>query len=784
MAKSASASNSLKNPTPKTHALPKLTQLPTWLPLVLFAILTVIFFREQLFGGMFFWEDFVEQGYPNRVFASRHISNFEIPFWNPYTFNGMPFFADISTGIFYPFHLLFDFLSGGNPSPQGVQVLVILHFFIAQICMYALCRHFKISQFGAMIAAVSFAFSATLAFRVIHPMFVYHMAWFPLVILYFHKGITQLRFSYLILSGLILGLSILSGHAQTTLYEFLFLGFFALWMFVSALKNRELPGVNIAKFIGFGALPFIIAAGLFAVQYFPSKELASYSERKEIDFKEATDGSMEFGQIATAVVPKLYGATEAQDMRAMNPDAVPYWMAGPQNPDKNYYDYWETGFYFGIAALILGLYGAIQFYKTRLGSFFIFTSIFGFLFALGSNGFLFPIFYNLPLFGELRVPSRMIFFLSFSMCILAGFGFDALWNKEREKSDFLKLIGAIAVPLLLAFMGMTGTLAGLVGAPQEFISTISGYGGTALLFVVLVFAILFFFERRTISPLIAGASLLLIAAIDLTIANGSFKNSSENPADKYVVADELKNLLKVSPPNDLFRVSMRAPGVMAMQRNQGLVDSIMLYEGYNQLLLKRRNPPTGEAKQTLDLLNMRYEVQIDTMRGGAGFAERPTHFPRAWMTYDAVVTDSAQVHGIMYKSAYDFKKTAILEEKPQVALSKNDPATVPHQIKCVSYHNNSFRYSVTTSEPGIFVVSELYYPAWKAYLDGKPVRTMHAYHALRAIDMPAGTHTVEMRYESETFATGALISGVTFIVALAGFALGIVMDRKKENSIS
>ncbi|HYF04462.1 MAG TPA: YfhO family protein, partial [Patescibacteria group bacterium] len=287
-----------------------------------------------------------------------------------------------------------------------------------------------------------------------------------------------------------------------------------------------------------------------------------------------------------------------------------------------------------------------------------------------------------------------------------------------------------------------------------------------------------------ISPLIAGIVLLLIAGIDLTLHNGSFKNSSENPADKYVVNDELKNLLKIKPPNDLFRVSMRAPGVMAMQRNQGLVDSIMLYEGYNQLLLKRRNPPTGLAQQTLDLLNMRYEIQVDTVRGGAGFAQRPTHFPRAWMTYDAIVTDSAQVHGIMYKSSIDFKKTAILEERPKMQLSKAEPSAVNHQIKCLEYNNNSLKYSVTTSEPGVFVLSELYYPAWQAYLDGKPVRTMHAYHALRALDMPAGTHTVEMRYESQTFKTGAMITAFTLSLALMGMVIEFGLDRKKIRNYS
>ncbi|HYF02065.1 MAG TPA: YfhO family protein [Patescibacteria group bacterium] len=777
MAKSQKLTSSKKNPSPSLN-IPAI--LPSWFVLILFATITLLFFREQIFGGMFFWEDFTERAFPLRVFAANHISSFEVPYWNPYTFCGMPFFADPETGIFYPLNLIYDLFFSPKSNILSFHLLVIIHFFIAQVALYILCRHFKISQYGSIIAAVSFAFSATLAFRVIHPMILYNLAWFPLVLKYFDSGITTFRHRDSTICGIILGLSILSGHAQTALYEFLYLGLFSLWTLGAFQKNNNDNKINYLRLITSIALPFIIAGGIFAIQYLPSKELAAFSERKEISYTEATVGSMQLPQIFTAVIPKLFGITEASDKISVSPETIPYYLESAHNSMINPYDYWETSFYFGIAALVLGLLGASSIFKTRLGAFLIFTVIFGFLFAFGSYGFLFSFFYKIPLFGQLRVPSRILFFVSLSMCTLAGFGFDSLWKSEREKLGLWKLCSIVSIPLLIAIMGMTGTLPAFVGAQPEFIEPLSKLGRSAFLMVILVFLVVFLLERRTISPLVGALALVLIIVLDLNAHNGSFKNSTVNPVDKYTVSPELKNLLKSKAPNDIFRVSARVNSATAMKRNQGLVDSIMLYEGFNALLLKRRNPPASNEQHIKDLLNIRYQLVMDSVSGQAVFKERPTHFKRAWMAYDAIVSDSAQVHKIMNSSSIDITKTVVLEESPRNKLSGHHASQVQHEVKCLEYHNNSFKYSVTTAEPGVLVLSELYYPDWQAYVDGTPVRTIPAYHALRAIDVPAGNHIVEMRYESKSFTTGAIISVTTLSLALITVAAS-GKNRKRMN---
>ena len=62
--------------------------------------------------------------------------------------------------------------------------------------------------------------------------------------------------------------------------------------------------------------------------------------------------------------------------------------------------------------------------------------------------------------------------------------------------------------------------------------------------------------------------------------------------------------------------------------------------------------------------------------------------------------------------------------------------------------------------------SEIYYPAWKAYVDGKPAKFYRAFTSLRAVEVPAGTHTIVLRYESSAFAMGSMMTIITLMLVL------------------
>src|SRR5262245_9734310 len=166
-------------------------QLPPvkdWQAVLVIGVAVVVFFRDILLGHAFFWEDFMFFYYPARNFAAVSMAGGELPLWNPFTLNGMPFQADIQTALFYlPNTLLTFFVSGGKLPVYSLEVEIIAHYVIAGISMYYLAKSYGLENIYALFAAVVFTFSGFMITRAIHQPMICETAWLPLIILLFRK---------------------------------------------------------------------------------------------------------------------------------------------------------------------------------------------------------------------------------------------------------------------------------------------------------------------------------------------------------------------------------------------------------------------------------------------------------------------------------------------------------------------------------------------------------------------------------------------------------------------
>jgi len=766
--------------TSKSKLFSGLKKLPWWIISVVFALTTVIFFWDHLFGDVYFWEDFAEYVFPTQTFAAREFAG-GIPFWNPYTFLGMPFYADLQVGFLYPLNRVLSlFVTDSARLPIGaVQFITIFHFFIAQIAMYYFARYFKISSWGAIISAISYGFSMIMVCHVIHPMMLNHLAWFPLVSMFFIKGIQSGDLRATIWSGLILGISMLSGHPQTVLYEGLFLLIIFLWIFKPNTNFKS--GKSIAKILIAGILPIIIAAGIFSVQYLPSKVLAENSQREEISYEKATEGSLQFSQIVSAVVPNIFGQVTGD--RSERPTFFLKFKGANQ-----IHFYWETAFYFGVAALILGLFAFTYLFKNRIGALFAFIAGFGFLYALGENFIVFDIFSGLPLFGSFRNPGRIMFYVVLAFSVLSGFGFDILWKEIKSKAAMKRLIIVTALPLLIAILTASGIMGSALDAPEVISSEIIGYGMVSLFFILSIFAFSFAINKDYLNPIVGASAIIILLFIDLNIAGGDFNKSPNNPEDIYTLNQQLKQTLKPNPPDDIFRVSMRLynPSFMAMNRNQGMMDEIMLIEGYNPLILQKVLPPAPELdaersrRLVHNLYNVKYDIAIDPRQGGATFIEHPDRYQRAWLVNDYKVMTSEEVEATMKSDYFDYNQIVFLESKP--IFGKKSDFSGSNYVKCLEYENNLIKYEVNAEQNSILVFSEIFYPEWVANIDGEDVDIIRANYSFRAIAVPPGKHIIEMKFESSAFNNGLIISILTFVISISLLVFMSIISKKKDKS--
>jgi len=753
----------------KGKATRPLVEPTTIWAIAIFLVVTIAFFSPFLFGKAFLWEDFLEQFFPHEVFAARSFHAGVIPFWDPFTFCGMPFLADLQNGFFYPGNQLMYILSGGKLGVWLTQFMVIVHYLIAMIGMWRLSRGFGVGGWGSIFAGISYGLSGMLVVHMIHPNMLFHLAWFPVIFHLFHRALEERSWFHTLLCGLTLGLTLLSGHPQSALFMVLFLGCYTVYVLVRDLRGDDparrssvpVAAVMAALIVGLGA-------GIFAIQLLPAQELAGLSERATYSTEQLATGSIGFGHLVTLVVPKIFGVVTGD-----TPADLQYWY------QPGAFFYWETAIYVGVVVLLLAALGLAS---RSLGSFRWFLAgmiVFSFLYALGDHFFVHGLLSKLPLFDKFRIPTRMMMYLTLGAALLSGVGLERVIRGDHDNDRLLKIALAVGgVIILIGLLAVGGTLASFFNAPQELATRVSSTGIVPILIggasLVIVWASL----KGKMPGVGAAVALLLLGVIDLFIFGVEQNTSPVNPEMVYERNDQQFAAFKADPPEKIFRLKMREGGAMLMQRNQGPYSGIMLFEGYNPLLLERRVPPTASPETAYDLMDVRYAVQIDSAAGRMGIVDRPTAYPHARMLYDARVGSHDEVLTMLKSGDIDFGKTVLLESAPGITLDGSGSGSA----KITRYDASVIDVSVKTDKPGILLMSEVWYPAWHPYIDGKEAPLLIANSSLRAVAVPAGDHEISFRFESSAFSTGTWVTLVTLLGSLVGVVL-LGLRRRRVSAL-
>jgi uncharacterized membrane protein YfhO len=118
-------------------------------------------------------------------------------------------------------------------------------------------------------------------------------------------------------------------------------------------------------------------------------------------------------------------------------------------------------------------------------------------------------------------------------------------------------------------------------------------------------------------------------------------------------------------------------------------------------------------------------------------------------------------------STWNHTTTAILEQDSPLHTA---PPTGGHHgnARVTAYDDNRLELEAASPTEGIMVLSEIFYPGWKAYVDGAETEILRTDYNLRGIAFSGGSHHVEFRFSPPPFVTGAWITGAAFVVCLAG----------------
>lgn len=781
-------------------------------PLVFILPLLVLFGRILFGGQALFWGTPLLQFYPWWMLASVALRAGQVPLWNPYVGNGAPLVANLQSAVFYPPNWLY--LLG--PVEWLMGVIAVLHVLWAGLGMFAFARALKLRPFSAAVSGLSFMLSGYLIARLSFLSMTAAYAWLPWLLLAVEHLIVCRRLADALLLGLMLGLQLLAGHAQTSFHSGLALAAYAAFRIASMyrrglraspviLSEANLNSANqealhcvqgdrhmsvfstrsVSSVVSIGlllVLAGLLGLGLAAVQLLPTWELMQLSQRAGgPDYTFAMTYSFWPWRLLTLWAPNFFGQPATGD----------YWGYGA---------YWEDDGYIGVLPLLLALAAILDWRRNRnpLVTFFGGMALVALVLAFGQNTPIYPwLFHHVPGFGLFQAPARFLSLYTLGTAVLAGIGAEALILRGRGGRRWVRL-GLIVGPALVI-----AGLAGQAFLPQMRLSL--GDGALWLGAGLSGSALLARWRPRQAQGLGRWqAAVLAFIAADLTLAD--FELNPTVDAWIYRQPTQTAALLQAEGGRTFifqedeyelkfrrfFRFDSFAPppgGWLAVRQTQlpntGMIAGLMSANNFDPLLVGRYADLLAALEAAPDptpLLRLMGVTAVISPRNlpgyeriyrGEGFAiyRVPDPLPRAYLVTNVRrAADGAEALALITRADFDPRREAVVEGLPTDLGSGLNGFQAVHPA---DVHDGWNMVSVRVEAPGsaLLVLSDTDYPGWQAFVDGAPAPILRVNYAFRGVALLGGAHEVVFRYTPDSFTWGGYISLLSLAVLLGLAAL-------------
>ncbi|MCC6444804.1 MAG: YfhO family protein [Armatimonadetes bacterium] len=734
--------------------------------------------------------DGIAQFYPWRNFAARTLGEGVIPLWNPYQFCGTPFVANSQSAVFYPLNLIFLLW----PTALAFAVSARLHLWLAGLFMFCLLRHWNRSAPAAFLGGLAYMFCGFSVAWLELPTFLNVASWLPLLILLADRCFTRQKWSTAAAAGAVLGLILLAGHLQIAFYCILAL--FLWWLFHLAASFRQ--KADLVRLTGQLALILAIGFLMAGPQLLPAIELSSMSHRSgtptAAGYAAYIAYAMPFSSLITFLVPDFFG----------NPAQGTFW--GPAN-------YAEYCGYIGILPLLLGGLGLLaSFRRERPCAYLGVLAVIALALALGTPLAALLYFY-VPGFGQSGSPARSLILYQFALIALSAFGMDALLDvirplanknhgphpsarKVSRKIASLLILGAAAVLLLPVLVAdRYGDRMNLDAATLMMVQYKPILTALALLTAAWLLASLAL--RRRLSLTVFQYTAVLMAAADL-FAFGMNYNLTAPPEAVYPKTGGLEYLQhrtrdgeRIFPVN--LRWSLYETPPATLPPNAAMVYRLFEVAGYDSLysgrwkrflnaLEGKEASPLENGNMTFtsrydsplaDLLGVRYVMSREAIEA-EGFRrvydneikiyENLRAMPRVFLAGSVESLPLSETLDRLARPDFPIGSKTLLDAG---ATGPAPPGGSRGPARLTAYSPTRISAEAHLESAGLLVLSDAYYPGWKAFADDKPAPLLRADYILRAVPLPPGSHRVEFRYEPTAFRLG-LYMGMCALAILAG----------------
>ena len=750
--------------------------------------------------------------------------------WTNSMFSGMPAYQISTKSNANLIQYVVKAISLGIPRPANLLFLYLLGF-------YLLLLSLKVDYRLSAVGAIGFAFSSYFFIIIMagHMTKAHAIAYVPMVVaavLYTYRGRMILGG---VLTALAVALELYANHLQITYYLVLVLILIGVVQFVKDLKANNLT--SFAKRSGVLVLAALLASGTAVTRLSTTMEYGTESTRGKselttdldnktsgLDKDYATSWSYGIAETFTLLIPNFYGGAS---QGSLTTDSETY-QAIKRAPNakqliKQLPLYWGTQpftsgpTYAGAIVMFLFIFGLL-FVKSEIRVWILLATIMSIMLAWGKNFMpLTDLFLDyFPGYNKFRAVSMILVIAEFTLPLLGFVALNKFLSEDDEdyetdnkvkdietqkvshvvvkskKLRSLNLAFYIAGCITLVFALMPNLFFDFVGGQDDSLAK-SGWPVDALqsdravllsadawrsfIFIALSFGAMWMFLKNKLSSKYAILIVGVLVLADMWTINKRYLNDDNFARSKkvetpYHPTEADNQILRDKDPN--FRVFNQSVSTFNDASTSYFHKSI---GGYHGAKLKRYQELIENhiAKGNMAVLNMLNTKYFITPKGQA--QQNPGTMGNAWFINEINTVANADAE-IASLNGFNPANTAIVDVRfsEQMIDGLDNVGT---SITLAEYKPNYLKYNSTSSKNGIAIFSEIYYDkGWNAYVDGELKPHFRANYVLRGMQIPAGTHVVEFKFEPAVYHVSERIALASSIILLLLLAFVSVKELK------
>ncbi len=496
--------------------------------------------------------------------------------------------------------------------------------------------------------------------------------------------------------------------------------------------------------------------------------------------------------------------------------------------------------YFGVLGVVLGRIGAL-FRRSRCTWFFLGMGVLtGFLALGGFNPFYYYIYKYVPGFSIFRIPYAIMILSPICGSVLAAHGMQylldykartALDGKTKSKAKAAHRSGRD--PLFYFITAGAAVLVFVLGTALYWNSDIFGAVNRWLdhqwvrdmlwgEFDDAPERLSYFIKNMFVFSFVLAVSLALLAIYRKGWLNRKYLTLI---VSVIIIADLWPvdwSMIKTVPVSELDSVFYKqTPQIKALEADKDKPFRVFAPNLNNFLLIRGIESLTGYHaapleyymntvdsitlnNSILDLLNARYlllpkqpEYDFSAIPDPAArkemmdryelldnsdcyFYKRKINLPRAWLVDRLIkVDDTEQALGIISDPRFPPFDAAVVSGNGKLDFYINPSADLAGQsVRVTKYTPDEMDINVSAPANSFLVASEVWYPGWKAYVDGVRTRIYRTDYVLRGIPMPKGNHKLALKFSPGTYHIGVALSLMALAFIASVFAWRFRLARR------